>query len=154
MRFVTEFELNEYTNDPGYLANKKYERGMNLGKLIADSFGWEEIAQTTNFLNTTILHKCTLAIEAFPIDKWIEFKNKLMGYLTECEEKDELPETLWVLKTIKELESFGKPSGDTITNLSDHMEYRGSSTHCKACEDEAAGIKHIQAQRHTCKFKR
>lgn len=43
------------------------------------------------------------------------------------------------------------PSGDTITNLSDQMEYRGPSSHCKACEDEAAGIKHIQAQKHTCR---
>ena len=53
MRFITEFELNEYTNDSGYLANKKYERGMNLGKLIADTFGWDEMGQTTLFMNTT-----------------------------------------------------------------------------------------------------
>lgn len=31
------------------------------------------------------------------------------------------------------------------------MEYRGPNAHCKACEDEKKGIKHIQAQRHTCR---
>lgn len=30
------------------------------------------------------------------------------------------------------------------------MNYRGSSTNCKACEDEKAGIKHIKAPVHTC----
>ena len=29
--------------------------------------------------------------------------------------------------------------------------YRGPSSHCKACEDEAAGVKHIQAAKHTCR---
>jgi hypothetical protein len=32
-----------------------------------------------------------------------------------------------------------------------NMEYRGPSSHCKACEDEKAGIKHIQAPMHTCR---
>jgi hypothetical protein len=32
-----------------------------------------------------------------------------------------------------------------------NMEYRGPSSHCKACQDEAAGIKHIQAPIHTCR---
>lgn len=34
------------------------------------------------------------------------------------------------------------------------MEYRGPNSHCKACEDEAAGIKHITAQKHTCRKRR
>jgi hypothetical protein len=37
-----------------------------------------------------------------------------------------------------------------IPNLG-NIEYRGPSSHCKACEDEAAGIKHIQAPIHTCR---
>lgn len=31
------------------------------------------------------------------------------------------------------------------------MNFRGSSSHCKACEDEAAGIKHITSAKHTCR---
>lgn len=30
------------------------------------------------------------------------------------------------------------------------LNYKGPNSHCKACEDEAAGIKHIRAQKHTC----
>lgn len=31
--------------------------------------------------------------------------------------------------------------------------YYGPNSHCKACEDEAKGVKHIQAQKHTCRKK-
>jgi len=33
------------------------------------------------------------------------------------------------------------------------IEYRGPNSHCKACEDEANGIKHIRAPKHTCRKK-
>lgn len=32
-------------------------------------------------------------------------------------------------------------------------EYRGPAHHCKACENEAKGIKHIKAEKHTCRKK-
>jgi hypothetical protein len=35
--------------------------------------------------------------------------------------------------------------------INPELTYRGSSTHCIACEDEAAGIKHIRAPKHTCR---
>jgi len=33
----------------------------------------------------------------------------------------------------------------------DKLDYRGPNSNCKACEDEAHGIRHIRAQIHTCK---
>jgi hypothetical protein len=34
------------------------------------------------------------------------------------------------------------------------INYRGPNSHCKACEDEAAGIKNIRASVHTCRQRR
>lgn len=100
MRFITDFELNEYTNDAGYLANKKYEREMNLGKLIADTFGWQ------NPVNNNKLHH-RLEIEAFPMGKWVEFKQKLIENFA-----DDISARSILSILIEQLESLGKPSGD------------------------------------------
>lgn len=110
MRFITEFDLKErdilYEGFQKYITERyKSLRQAEMGKKIAESFGWQ-----TPIHGNPLHHR--LEIEAFPMDKWIEFKNKLMGYLTSCDEADEIPETLAVLKFIKELESFGKPAGE------------------------------------------
>jgi uncharacterized phage protein (TIGR01671 family) len=47
----------------------------------------------------------------------------------------------------KELIEVGKIGIPDLGN----MEYRGPSSHCKACEDESNGVKHLQAQKHTCR---
>ncbi len=100
MRFITEFDsFNDASN-------------FHYNESIANREFGENISNTFGRNNTN--HR--LEIEAFPMDKWIEFKNKLMDYLTECDISEEIPETLKVLKFIKELESFGKPAGDTITS--------------------------------------
>lgn len=41
-----------------------------------------------------------------------------------------------------------------IQSGSPDLEYFGPNSHCKACEDEKNGIKHIQAARHTCRKRR
>lgn len=140
MRFITEFNI--HMQDAEDLGEFRKQRAQNgIGVMIVDAFGWD-IKQ-----HKVVTDKYILEIEAFPMDKWVEFKEKLWDALPE----DYGPLCRKVMELIKELESFGKPSGDAITNLADQMEYRGPSSHCKACEDERAGIKHIQSQRHTCK---
>lgn len=146
MRFITEFELKEFDRVKlAYIVNEqKGRRISDIGKSIGKAFGFE------NPVNGNDLYY-KLEIEAFPMDKWIEFKKKLFAEIITCYNIDEPVRGEDVLKLIKELESFGKPSGDAIANLPDQMEYRGANSHCRACEDEKAGIKNITAQRHTCK---
>ena len=104
MRFITEFELDvPFSNKE---ADKcKSTMGFHIGGLIANAFDWH----SAPFLSMVGPHrnKWALEIEAFPMDKWIEFKQKITFYLQECEDKDQLPETLWVIRMIKELESYG-----------------------------------------------
>jgi hypothetical protein len=109
MRFITEFEIRkEDENHDGWrehlLLHQRYFRQIEMGEMLAQSFEWK------NPVNGNQLHH-RLEIEAFPMDKWIEFKDRLMSHLTNCEEHDELPDIYHVLKMIKELESFGKPTG-------------------------------------------
>ena len=103
MRFITEFESTyEATFEPGhekYINAYKGRGELEIGSLIGASFGWKEDQQRFKIRNT-------LEIEAFPMDKWIEFKNRLMEHLNYCEEHNELPDTLAVLRFIKELEFF------------------------------------------------
>jgi hypothetical protein len=41
---------------------------------------------------------------------------------------------------------------DEANNMQElKMKYKGPEHNCKVCEDEANGVKHIQAQDHTCK---
>jgi hypothetical protein len=112
MRFISEFELWSPFEIKNYKGLRQKGSAEWLGMDIAKTFGWKERHHV--IVSNPDAERHTLEIEAFPMEKWVEFKNKLMGYLTECEEKDELPETIWVLKTIKELESFGKPAETKI----------------------------------------
>ena len=115
MRFITEYEISgnelKYTPNP-VIEHRQSCAEDKLGEIIAESFGFKEAGfLETNGTGLTGIRK-SLEIEAFPMDKWIEFKDKIMFYLQECEDKDELTESLWVLRMIKELESFGKPAGE------------------------------------------
>lgn len=106
MRFITEFELPyPYTLDKPYARMERAK--CDMGQLIQETFEWKE--KQYKKYNEIEVNKWTLEIEAFPMDKWIEFKNRLFYHIEPCE-KDR------VAKLLKELESFGKPSGDTITN--------------------------------------
>lgn len=146
MRFITEFELGIPYKGP----QEQYFKGnmqLKLGGMIADSFGWKERIFTDPQPNIEDMKRWSLEIEAFPMDKWVEFKKRFLAALPDYDSTSRIR----LENALHDLESPDKPSNSVITNLSDQMEYRGSSTHCKACEDEAAGIKHIMAQKHTCK---
>lgn len=104
MRFITEFELKHpYTPTRGY--NSKKEMQDEMGKMIGVSFGWKEKA-----LSAFTRH--TLEIEAFPMEKWIEFKQNIIA----ASRRGRSNRTNDIIEMIEELESFGKPAGDTITN--------------------------------------
>lgn len=113
MRFITEFELNE--QESSKISSFKSKGMMELGILLANSFGWEEGGETGLSLNAPILHKCKLEIEAFPMDKWIEFKQKLAIALP-----NDRKVMLMVVKAVEELESFGKPAGEAKELQNDH----------------------------------
>lgn len=108
MRFITEFELNHpYT--PTRENNSKKEMLEGMGKMIGESFGWNE-------KSSVAFTRHTLEIEAFPMDKWVEFKQRLFSEIATCNDTDFPVDGARILSWIKELESFGKPSGDAITN--------------------------------------
>lgn len=105
MRFITEFKVPEtFHGDPEYfhkhterfIYNNKERLAYEVGILLQESFGFQ------NPVNGDTLHH-KLEIEAFPMDKWVEFKQKLHDYLHV---------TGWVsgaiiFKMIEELESYG-----------------------------------------------
>lgn len=106
MRFITEFEI---TKDdvkqggkwPAYLIDRQKEAcEKEMGVILADSFGWQ------NPVNGNSLHH-RMEIEAFPMHKWIEFKEHLFIHL-----KRDLLDMDYVLELFKTLESFGKPAGE------------------------------------------
>ena len=108
MRFITEFKLPEYQLKvesrknviiESYAARHK----ADIGNTIGDAFGWE------NPVNDNHLHY-KLDIEAFPMDKWVEFKHKLASLFRNDDYAGNGFEDIAVL--IKELESFGKPAGE------------------------------------------
>lgn len=147
MRFVTEFDLpNNFDLKllDHLVPDKKHIRELGIGQDIGRLFGW----QTSEKDNS--IH-CKLEVEAFPMDKWVEFKQKLFTYIYEAGRRGEVLNQIHVLELIKELESFGQPTKDSESLLDNDIQYRGPNSHCKACEDEKAGIKHIKASKHTCK---
>lgn len=116
MRFITEFETPTYKFvAKEYIAACRTRYALDIGNNISDAFGWQQAAKTTLDGNNSIRQHHKLEIEAFPMDKWLDFKDKLNGLLSiHC--------TSWatseIYAMIESLESFGKPSGDTVTNIS------------------------------------
>lgn len=95
MRFITEFELEyPYTLDKP----ERYKSGMDheMGKLLHESFGWKSKGNAKK-------ERFTLELEAFPMDKWIEFKNNIISE----SRKGRSNRTNNIIKMIEELESFG-----------------------------------------------
>jgi hypothetical protein len=90
MRFITEFDA----------VDEKWEY-MNL--VTHESLMGTQIASAFDYVKSGNNHR-KLEIEAFPMDKWREFKSKLLEHF--CVYPGS---TTKMLDLIKELESFGKP---------------------------------------------
>lgn len=97
MRFISEFEELHHDFIHRNVADIKVDAERDLGHFLAQRFGW----------NTP--HPChhTLEIEAFPADKWVEFKNKLFNHIVFNNGEDKPVDEIKILKWIKELESYG-----------------------------------------------
>lgn len=109
MRFITEFESSNYGGSEQHYSEQRAL--YDLGKVISESFGWDEKGRTT--LHGPVTRYQSLEIEAFPMDKWIEFKKRFADALPDY---DVVSRTR-LINAMADLESFGKPAGDTITNL-------------------------------------
>jgi len=103
MRFITEFESTyDGESQQKYIEKIPYweERGeAELGTMIGKSFGWKQHEVLSEMRHT-------LEIEAFPMDKWIEFKKRLSDALPDY---DVVSRTR-IINAMAELESFGNPS--------------------------------------------
>lgn len=104
MRFITEFHIGDSDwVKPHFLAEKRKSIfGMEMGEQIATTFQWQNPVNN----NPT---RFKLEIEAFPMDKWVEFKRKLFSHIEFYEGN---VSGTHILGLIKELEFNGKPSGD------------------------------------------
>lgn len=106
MRFITEFELNTPFEIKNYKGLREKGSAEWLGLDISKAFGWNKRSEIKASGATIETHK--LEIEAFPMDKWIEFKQKISNVLGHGSREE-----YEILHLIKELESFGKPLGET-----------------------------------------
>ena len=109
MRFITEFEISEeeISNPVTPIFTRLSTNCIyNLGQLLSDNFGWKQ-KEGGNTLQPK--ERYTLEIEAFPMDKWVEFKERLFKELDKVD-----PSEIKIGRMIKELESFGNP----VTNES------------------------------------
>jgi hypothetical protein len=102
MRFITQFEIVPPAIEARLNAYKSRSE-FELGQLIAQSFEWKN----RGFIKTNNLAglRYTLEIEAFPMDKWVEFKKRLFVHLGATGLYDGTFKDL-----ISELESFRKPA--------------------------------------------
>lgn len=107
MRFITEFELSSPFEIINYKGLRERGSAEWLGLDIAKAFGWEKKDGIIPDNPTAERH--ALEIEAFPMDKWIEFKQKLASLFRNDDYAGNGFEDISNL--IKELESFGKPAG-------------------------------------------
>lgn len=110
MIFITEFEVasGEVKDGNTHIADhRKSLAEEKLGSLVAESFGWLKRGETRLHGPNLIRERHTLEIEAFafPMDKWVEFKQKLSTAIRYGHGASSVESLL------KELESFGKPAG-------------------------------------------
>jgi hypothetical protein len=103
MRFITQFELCTLFEIKNYKSLREKGSAEWLGLDIAKAFGWEERGETTLAKNSPVIHKHSLEIEAFPMDKWIEFKNILKDHVATGN-----PNITKVWLSLLELESYSK----------------------------------------------
>jgi hypothetical protein len=76
MRFITEFEITvaekKYA-ETNILHNRRSRLEGEMGNMVAESFGWQNPV-----LGDPLRYR--LEIEAFPMEKWVEFKNRLLSF--------------------------------------------------------------------------
>jgi len=121
MRFITEFALSELQIKHARDQSVEYHKSIcdrKIGTMISESFEWNnrDISRTIQ-ANDNNAHSeikmgetFTLEIEAFPMDKWVEFKQKVFSEMLEM---GPMFSGVRMLELIKELESFGKPATST-----------------------------------------
>jgi len=98
MRFITEFELR-FPYQLSVLETYKIRHQLDIGNQIGEAFDWQNEHDEEK-------DKHRLGIEAFPMDKWVEFKQKVFFEMLEM---GPMFSGVRMLELIKELESFGKP---------------------------------------------
>lgn len=102
MRFITEFELHTPFEIKNYKGLREKGSAEWLGLDISKAFGWNKRSEIKASGATIETHK--LDIEAFPMDKWIEFKNKLFEHIVDT---NHFVSGTRILEMIKELEFHG-----------------------------------------------
>lgn len=101
MRFITEFELLTNFEIENYKSIRQRGAAKELGEDISTVFGWQVKGETT--LHGPVAERHTLDIEAFPMDKWIEFKIRLLEHI------EQRPgDAIGALQLIKNLEFINK----------------------------------------------
>lgn len=103
MRFITEFELSTPFEIKNYKSLRERGSAEWLGLDIAKALGWKIRGETT--MQGPIAERHTLEIEAFPMDKWLEFRNNIIAE----SRKGRSNRTNNIIKMIEDLESLGKP---------------------------------------------
>jgi hypothetical protein len=112
MRFITEFELITKFQIENYKILRARGAAEWIGLDIAKAFGYQVKGSTT--LDGPVSEKHTLEIEAFPMDKWVEFKNALFSHIHDPAIGQISP--VYILQLIKNLESFSKPEHHEQSN--------------------------------------
>lgn len=100
MRFITEFEF-KHAHSSWDVDNRRKHYSILLGEKIAEVFGWQEEGTHSK-----------LEIEAFPANKWVEFRKALFDALPQYDQTAKIR----ILNALAQLEHPIKPSGDAITN--------------------------------------
>lgn len=96
MRFITEFEL-KFPYQLSVLETYKVKGQMlDIGNQIGDAFDWQNEHDEEK-------DKYSLEIEAFPMGKWVEFRDKII----EESRKGRSNRTNNIMQMFKELESYG-----------------------------------------------
>jgi hypothetical protein len=108
MRFITEYELLTDFEIKNYKGLRQWGTAQALGTDIAKAFGWKERGYHDQRGGNDI-KRYSLEIEAFPMDKWVEFKQRLFEYI---QITDTMVSLIPIVEMVKELESFGKPAGE------------------------------------------
>jgi hypothetical protein len=104
MRFITEFEREvivipdaEFVSNSPHVSKMHGEAG--LGRMISANFGWKE--NTVKMFGGKDMNRWSLEIEAFQMDKWMEFKKRLLDALPDY---DTVSRTR-IMNALSELES-------------------------------------------------
>jgi hypothetical protein len=101
MRFIAEIHVYKeapLVNTYEYVSVYRRQYEEKMGNTIGEAFQWENPVNGNHFH-----HK--LEIEAFPMDKWIEFKKRFADALPDY---DTVSRTR-LINAIADLESFPKP---------------------------------------------